>query len=109
MGVSNFSRRVHLPKNLRLSADEISAGDAIRVSVDIQNTGNRAGKEIVQVYVRDVQSRLVRPEKELKAFVKVALEPGQTKAVTLTLDQEALSYYDPAVEGWAPKEASFKY
>ena len=71
-------------------------GDVIRVSVDVQNTGHRAGKEIVQVYVRDVQSRLVRPEKELKAFAKVALEPGETKTVTLTLDQEALSYYDPA-------------
>ncbi len=85
-----------------------TTGDTIRVSVDVQNTGYRAGKEIVQVYVRDVQSRLVRPEKELKAFTKVALEPGETKTVTLTLDQEALSYYDPAVKRWVVEAGEFE-
>ena len=91
-------------RNLVLDA----TGDVIRVSVDVQNTGHRAGKEIVQVYVRDVQSRLVRPEKELKAFAKIALEPGETKTVTFTLDQEALSYYDPAVKGWVAEAGEFE-
>jgi len=86
--------------NLRLDAAEYAAGDVIRVSVDVQNTGTRAGQEVVQLYVRDVQSRLMRPEKELKAFAKVALEPGETKTVTLALDQDALSYYDPAEKRW---------
>jgi beta-glucosidase len=91
-------------RNLVLDA----TGDVIRVNVDVQNTGNRAGKETVQVYVRDVQSRLVRPEKELKAFAKVALDPGETKTVTFTLDQEALSYYDPAVKGWVAEAGEFE-
>ena len=82
-------------------------GDAIRASVDVQNTGGRAGKETVQVYVRDVKSRLVRPEKELKAFAQVALEPGETKTVTLTLDEESLSYYDPALKGWVAEAGDF--
>jgi beta-glucosidase len=61
-------------RNLTLDATEYGAGDVIRISVDVQNAGRRAGKEIVQVYVRDVQSRLMRPEKELKAFAKAAGE-----------------------------------
>ena len=94
--------------NLVLNATEYGAGDVIRMSVDVRNTGQRAGKEIVQVYLRDVQSRLVRPEKELKAFTKVALEPGEKKTVTLTLDQEALSYYDPAVKRWVVEVGEFE-
>jgi beta-glucosidase len=90
-------------RNLR-----VQAGQVIRVSVDVQNTGQRTGKEIVQVYVRDVRSRLVRPEKELKAFAKVSLEPGETKTVTFTLDEEALSYYDPAYKAWVAEPGEFE-
>lgn len=95
-------------RNLRLSTSELAPGETLGVSVDVQNTGQRAGQEIVQVYVRDVQSRLMRPEKELKAFAKVALEPGETQTVTLTLDQEALSYYDPAAKRWVAEEGEFE-
>ena len=76
--------------------------------MDVQNSGTRAGKEIVQVYVRDVKSRLVRPDKELKAFAKVALAPGETQTVTFALDQEALSYYDPALERWVADAGEFE-
>ncbi len=82
-------------------------GDVIRVNVDVQNTGTRAGREIIQVYVRDVQSRLIRPEKELKAFTKIALAPGETKTVMFTLDQEALAYYDPAQKRWVAEAGEF--
>jgi beta-glucosidase len=58
--------------------------------------------------VRDVKSRLMRPEKELKAFAKVALEPGETKTVAFTLDQEALSYYDPASKRWVAEAGEFQ-
>jgi beta-glucosidase len=78
------------------------------VSVEVQNTGARAGKEVVQLYVRDSQSRLVRPEKELKAFAKVALEPGESKTVTFSLDEQALSYYDPAVKRWVAEPGEFE-
>jgi beta-glucosidase len=95
-------------RNLTLDTTEYGAGDVVRVNVDVQNTGDRAGKEIVQVYVRDVKSRLARPEKELKAFAKVELEPGETKTVAFTLDEEALSYYDPAARRWVAEAGEFE-
>ncbi|MBN1428317.1 MAG: glycoside hydrolase family 3 C-terminal domain-containing protein [Anaerolineae bacterium] len=79
----------------------------IDVLIDVRNTGNRAGQEIVQLYVHDVQSRLARPDKELKAFAKVAIEPGESKTVTLTLDRESLSYYDPAENRWVVDDGEF--
>jgi beta-glucosidase len=94
--------------NLRLDADEYLAGDEIRVAVDVENTGPRAGQEVVQLYLRDVEATLRRPEKELKAFAKVALEPGETKTVTLALDQQALSYYDPDQNGWVAEPGDFE-
>jgi len=80
----------------------------IEVRLDVHNTGGQAGKEIVQVYIRDPQSQLVRPEKELKAFAKVTLESGESKTVTLVLDREALSYYDPAKEQWVAEDGEFE-
>jgi beta-glucosidase len=74
----------------------------------VQNTGTVAGQEIVQVYVRDVASALVRPEKELKAFTKVHLEPGETKTVTFHLSQEAFHYYHPAHNGWFVEPGTFE-
>ncbi len=94
--------------NLGLDAAEYLPGDEIRISVDVANSGERAGKEIVQLYVRDVECRLARPEKELKAFAKVALEPGESKTVTFTLDQDALSFYDPAREQWVAEAGEFQ-
>jgi beta-glucosidase len=76
--------------------------------VEVQNTGALAGKEVVQLYLRDVESRLVRPEKELKAFAKVALEPGETRTVTFLLNQDALAYYDPAQSQWTAEAGEFE-
>ena len=87
---------------------EHALGDKIEVSVEIENTGARAGKEVVQLYLRDVESSLVRPEKELKAFDKVALEPGESKSVTFSLGQEALSFYDPAKMEWVAEAGEFE-
>lgn len=95
-------------RDLRIGAPEYTAGDTIRVSVEIENTGRRAGQEIVQLYLRDVASHLVRPEKELKAFVKVALEPGEARRVEFALGEESLSYYDPAVKGWIAEPGEFE-
>src|SRR6266849_7457509 len=74
---------------LRLSAQQIGLDDMLQVSVDITNTWQRAGKEVVQLYVRDEQARLHRPEKELKAFAKVQLEPGERQTVTLSVARDA--------------------
>jgi beta-glucosidase len=81
--------------------------EGLQVSCDITNSGEVAGKEIVQLYVRDIMSSLVRPEKELKAFTKIALEPGQTQTVTFNLDQEAFWFYNPAQDGWQTEHGEF--
>ncbi len=93
--------------NLRLSAAEMAPGDTLQVSVDVTNTGDRAGKEVVQLYVRDVQARLTRPEKELKGFAKVALAPGETRTVTLPLTRKELAYYDDRRAEWVAEAGVF--
>lgn len=92
---------------LRLSAQEIGPDDTVQVSIDVTNTGQRAGKEVVQLYVRDEQARLLRPEKELKAFAKVHLEPGESKTVTLSLSRDALAYYDDSTHEWVAEAGTF--
>ena len=91
-----------------LDKTEISENDRFMVSVPVTNTGDREGKTVVQVYVQDVQSTLVRPEKELKAFQKIALKPGETKHVNLLLDKNALSYYDDTKKEWVAEPGTFK-
>ncbi|SFK39348.1 glycoside hydrolase family 3 C-terminal domain-containing protein [Rhodanobacter glycinis] len=76
------------------------AGDTVKVSFDVRNTGARAGAEVAQLYVSDPSATVLRPERELKAFQKVRLEPGQTRHVTLTLDRHAFAYYDPKHNDW---------
>jgi beta-glucosidase len=93
---------------LRLSAQEISPDDTLEVAIDVTNTGQRAGKEVVQVYVRDITSRLHRPDKELKAFTKVYLEPGEYQTVTLTLARDALAYYDDLAHAWVAEAGEFE-
>jgi beta-glucosidase len=94
--------------SLSLSTQEIGPDDTLQLSVDITNTGQRAGKEIVQVYVRDVQARLQRPEKELKAFAKVELAPGERKTVTLSIARDALAYYDDLAREWVAEAGEFE-
>ena len=66
-----------------------------------------AGKEIVQVYVHDQKSGLVRPEKELKGFAKVELQPGETKTVSVQLDFRAFAFYHPAYRQWVTEDGEF--
>jgi beta-glucosidase len=94
--------------SLALNAEHYAAGEAIEVRVEVENTGAVAGQEVVQLYVRDVVSSLARPDKELKAFAKVALEPGERKTVVLTLGPEALSFYDPARAQWVAEPGEFE-
>lgn len=80
--------------NLRLDSEEVEAGGRVRVSVDVTNTGARAGDEVVQFYTRTDGASVTRPVKELRGFQRVALRPGQTKSVTLTLNVAQMAYYD---------------
>jgi beta-glucosidase len=94
--------------NLRLSSTELAPDEALTVALEVTNTGARPGSEVVQLYVRDLESRLLRPEKELKGFAKVRLAPGETKTVTLRLDMRALSYFDDAHSLWIAEPGDFE-
>jgi beta-glucosidase len=86
----------------------VEAGETVKVSVTVKNTGQRPGKEVVQVYVSDKESGLVRPPKELKGFKKVALAPGESRVVEFELDGRALSYYDPYRQQWVAEPGEFE-
>ena len=86
--------------NLRTSAASLNAKGSIDVSVDVKNTGARAGDEVVQLYVKHIGSAVDRPGKELRGFKRVPLRAGETKTVTLTLPASRLAYWDVAGKKW---------
>lgn len=86
---------------------EVKPGATVQVSVDVTNTGKVAGKEVVQLYIGDEESALVRPEKELKGFRKISLEPGETKTVTFDIEPDMLKYFDDAKHEWVLESGKF--
>ena len=93
--------------DLKVSAPEFTDAEGVRVSVKVRNTGPLAGKEVVQLYVTDEESTLQRPEKELKAFAKVELAPGEEKEVRFKLDSRDFSYYDAKRNTWIAESGDF--
>jgi beta-glucosidase len=93
--------------NAKVSKKSFKDSENVTVSVDVTNTGKLTGKEIVQLYVHDQKSGLVRPEKELKGFAKVELKPGETKTVTIPLDFRSFAYYHPAYKMWITEDGEF--
>ena len=87
---------------------QIAAGDSLTVRLTVKNVGKTAGKEVVQLYIADKKSTLVRPEKELKGFCKVELAPGETKDVVFTIGQDALSYYNDIRKEWVAEPGKFE-
>ena len=83
-------------------------GDSVTVTFRVRNTGDRAGQEIAQVYVRDVAASHFRPDKELKGFDKIALQPGEEKTVTLELDRRAFAFYDAGRKEWVLETGDFE-
>jgi beta-glucosidase len=83
--------------NLRLEETTLTATDTVKASVEVSNTGGRAGEEVVQLYIAALGSRVERARRELKAFARVALAPGETRTVRLTVAARDLAYYD---RGW---------
>ena len=83
-------------------------GQLIEVMLKVRNTGPRAGAEVIQCYVHDVKCSVERPRQELKGFKRVEFRPGETKDVLITLDQRALSFYDPIVKEWATEPGEFE-
>lgn len=86
--------------DIKLSDTAVGDDDILTVNAVITNTGNCAGKEIVQLYVADKSDFAVRPEKELKDFIKIELQPGESKTVTFRLDKRAFSYYNEELGDW---------
>jgi beta-glucosidase len=94
--------------NLQVSSAQFTPDQALEICCDIHNSGAVAGKEVVQLYVRDLVSTLVRPEKELKAFTKISLAPGECKTVTFKLNREAFHYNRPEQNGWQVEPGKFE-
>ena len=86
----------------------LTADETITFTVNVKNTGDVAGSEVVQFYVSDLKSSLPRPVKELKGFQKVFLQPGQNRDITLTLDRSALSFYDDTRQEWVCEPGDFE-
>lgn len=94
--------------DITIDKKEITDQETIEVKVTVKNTGKVKGKEIVQLYVKDVESTLNRPEKELKGFEKIELEPNEEKIVTFTLDKRAFAYYNPEIKDWHVESGEFE-
>lgn len=91
-----------------LSSKSFDGEGTVTVTVPVTNTGSKAGSEVVQLYVRDEKSTVYRPYKELKAFGKVYLEPGETRDVTLSLGKEAFAFYNAADKNWTVEPGKFQ-
>jgi beta-glucosidase len=87
LSYTNFSY-----SNLKISANEISESDELTVTVDVKNNGKIAGKEVVQLYLSDLYGSVTRPNKQLKGFEKIYLNPGELKTVSFKINKEHLSF-----------------
>ena len=94
--------------NLRSDKAQMNADGSITFTVNVKNVGKRAGAEVVQLYIHDVKSSIDRPYKELKGFQKVYLQPGESKDVNITIQKDALSYYDEATASWKAEAGQFE-
>lgn len=94
--------------NLKLDKSAMTDQEALTVSVDVENTGNRAGKEVVQIYVAPGESETARPVKELRAFDKIELAPGEKKTVVFELDARAFAYWNTELHDWFVESGDYE-
>jgi len=95
-------------EGLTVDASGFAAGGAVEITVSIENTGDRAGAEVVQVYVGQSAPRLPRPVRELKAFAKVALEPGVDRTLQFSLDWRDFAWWDAVSHGWVMDSGEYE-
>ena len=89
-------------------ADAWQGDKKITATITVKNTGSRDADEVVQLYIRDMVASISRPIKELKGFQKVYLQPGESKDVNITIQKDALSYYDEATASWKAEAGQFE-
>lgn len=94
--------------DLQLDKKEMSDKEHVEVSVKVKNTGNRAGKTVVQLYVGAPETEVIRPVRELRGFEKIFLEAGEEKTVTFTLDERAFAYWNTQIHDWYAEEGSYQ-
>jgi beta-glucosidase len=94
--------------DLQVKPQKIAPGAPVEVSLSVRNSGSREGAEVVQLYVRDVQSSVDRPVRELKAFRRVVLKPGEAQTVSIPLGPGALAYYDEGKKDWVAEPGAFE-
>jgi beta-glucosidase len=93
---------------LEISSPTVKAGGTVEVSMRVRNSGSQAGADVVQLYLRDVESSLPRPPKELKGFRRVSLEPGQARTLTFTLGRPDMAFFDPGKGDWVAEPGAFE-
>lgn len=94
--------------DIKLKKKNLAKGEGAKVTFTIKNTGDVAGSEIAQVYVAKPESKIFRAPKELKGFVKIHLEPGEEKKVTVELDDRAFAFWNTATEDWCVESGEYK-
>ena len=94
--------------NAKAAKSSMTASGTLKVSVDVANTGDYDGAEIVQLYIADPEASIDRPAKELKGFEKVFLKAGEKKTVTFEIDAEDLSYFDAGKHEWVAEPGEFQ-
>ena len=93
---------------LKLSADQMKPDAVLNVTVEITNTGKRAGDEVAQLYVHQLKASVKRPAKELRGFQRISLQPGETKAVTFLLPATKLAFWDTATHGFIVEPGAYE-
>ncbi|HSY35573.1 MAG TPA: beta-glucosidase BglX [Acidobacteriaceae bacterium] len=93
--------------NLHLATPTVHAGSTVQVSIDVQNTSNRAGDEVVQLYTHQRAGSASRPVRELKGFLRVSLAPHETRTVTLPLNTKDLGFWSPQTHHWSMEPGTF--
>jgi beta-glucosidase len=94
--------------DLAVTSARLRPGETLSVAVTVKNASARAGSTVVQLYVRDLVASVNRPDKELKAFAKVYLDPGQAQVVQLALDMRSLAYFDDGQQAWVAEAGEFE-
>jgi beta-glucosidase len=94
--------------NLKVSPKRLSADGTVNVSLDVENTGDRPGDEVVQLYTHNIKSAVIQPAKVLHGFQRLSLQPGETKTVSLTLPAAKLAYYDVGIHDFVVEPGKYQ-